>query len=421
MTAESHDAEEARGQKAQRLENLGQLAGGIAHDFNNLLAVMLNYTSFAEDELARVTKVDCLEQLASARRDLHQVALAGARAVGLTRQLLAFARREVIQPRSLDINDVIYSLEEMLRRTIGEHVVLTVALEPNLWSVLADPGQIERVLMNLALNARDAMPDGGALTIETGNVVVDAETVAGGSKAQEGKNVRLRVSDTGIGMSAEVIDQAFEPFFSTKDESSGTGLGLSTVYGILLQAEGTIQIYSELGAGTTFSITLPVTSEERITSEDPPPSYERSPKGETVLVVEDEEALREVTSRILSRNGYRVITAANGHEALELARKHDGEIHLLITDVVMPQMLGKETAERILEIKPEIEVLYMSGYARPVLASQGRLEPNVALIEKPFSEIELIAKAGQVLNGNFHGFITIPDLGDRSIGVSDRG
>jgi CheY-like chemotaxis protein len=208
-------------------------------------------------------------------------------------------------------------------------------------------------------------------------------------------------------MSADVAEHAFEPFFTTKDESSGTGLGLSTVYGILTQAEGSIQIYSETDHGTTFSIMFPVTSEASVTIEAPAP-YERSPKGETVLVVEDEAALREVTSRILTRSGYRVITAANGGEAIDIARQHEGEIHLLITDVVMPQMLGKETAERIRAIKPEIEVLFMSGYARPVLASQGRLDPNVALIEKPFSEVDLLGKAGQVLNGHFKGFATVP-------------
>jgi CheY-like chemotaxis protein len=218
--------------------------------------------------------------------------------------------------------------------------------------------------------------------------------------------VRLRVSDTGTGMTAHVIEHVFEPFFTTKEEGTGTGLGLATVYGILAQAGGTIKIYSEPGAGTTFNIMLPVTVEAAAPIAEPVP-YQRSPKGETVLVVEDAEALREVTRRIFARNGYQVITAANGPQALDIARGHPGEIHLLVTDVVMPGMLGNEVAEKMRAIKPGIEVLFMSGYARPVLASQGRLDPGVALVEKPFSEADLLAQAGRVLNGHFRGFTTI--------------
>ena len=253
---------------------------------------------------------------------------------------------------------------------------------------LADPGQLEQVLVNLAVNARDAMPGGGTLTIDTSNITVDADTVAGGSRARQGRNVRIRVSDTGTGMTADLIEHVFEPFFTTKAEGSGTGLGLATVYGILAQAEGHIRIYSEPGTGTTLSITLPVTAEALVPMAEPV-HYQRSPKGETVLVVEDEEALRQVTKRIFTRNGYHVITAANGPEALDIASAYPGEIHLLVTDVIMPHMLGKEIAEKMQAIKPGIEVLFMSGYARPVLASQGRLDPNVALVEKPFSEAEL--------------------------------
>jgi CheY-like chemotaxis protein len=271
--------------------------------------------------------------------------------------------------------------------------------------VLADPGQLEQVLVNLAVNARDAMPDVGTLTIDTGNITVDADTIAGGSKAKMGRNVRLRVSDTGTGMSAETAEHVFEPFFTTRRDDGGTGLGLATVYGILMQADGNIRIYSEPGAGTTFTITLPVTAEAAAPRAEGVP-YQRRPKGETILVVEDEAALREVTKRILARNGYEVITAASGPEAIAIARDHPGEIHLLVTDVVMPNMLGKEVAERMQAVKPGIAVLFMSGYARPVLASQGRLEPNVALVEKPFSETDLLAMAGQVLNGHFPGFST---------------
>jgi signal transduction histidine kinase/CheY-like chemotaxis protein len=391
--------------QARRLESLGQLAGGVAHDFNNLLAVILNYLSFVSEEIDAATGPDPAEHLKAARADLMEIRKAAERATGLTHQLLLFARRDVVRPRVLNIDSVITSVEGMLRRTLGEHVELAISLAGDLWPVLADPGQLEQVLVNLAVNARDAMPDGGTLTIDTSNVTVDAETIAGGSKAKKGRNVRLRVSDTGAGMTADVAEHVFEPFFTTKKGGGGTGLGLATVYGILMQAGGNIRIYSEPGTGTTFTITLPATAEAATPIPDPVP-YQRTPKGEIVLVVEDEAALREVTRRILTRNGYEVITAADGPEALAAARDTKGEIHLLVTDVVMPHMLGKEIAEKMRMIKPGIEVLFMSGYARPVLASQGRLDPNVALVEKPFSEADLLAMAGRILNGHFKGFTT---------------
>jgi PAS domain S-box-containing protein len=396
-------------QQAQRLEVLGQLAGGVAHDFNNLLGVILNYASFVSEELTYETEsaLDWERRRKVAQRDVEQIQRAAERATALTHQLLAFARREVVQPRVLNLNDGVREVEELLRRTLGEDMELVTSLPGDLWPILADPGQIEQVLVNLAINARDAMPGGGTLRIDTANVVVDADSVAGGSPARPGRHVRLRVSDTGTGMSADVISHAFEPFFTTKGEGSGTGLGLATVYGIVTQAEATIDINSEPGAGTTLTIMLPVTEEAAVTIEDPA-TYQRTPQGETVLVVEDQEALREVTERIFTRNGYLVITAANGPEALAVAASHEGEIHLLVTDVVMPKMLGKEVAERIRQFRPDIEVLYMSGYAQPVLASQGRLEPGMALVDKPFSEADLLAKAAQVLNGHFRGFQTVP-------------
>ncbi len=399
------DKKQERLAQAQRLESLGQLAGGVAHDFNNLLAVILNYAEFAAEELAAATESDWAGRCESAHDDLEQISRAGERAASLTRQLLAFARREVVQPQVLDLDTVVTAVEEMLRRTLGEHVELAISLAGGLHPVLADPGRLEQVLVNLAVNARDAMPGGGTLTIDTSNITVDAESIAGGAESPLGQQVRLRVSDTGTGMAPEVVAHAFEPFFTTKSDDGGTGLGLATVYGILTQADGHIRIYSEPGGGTTFSITLPATTlaASPAVSEA---TYQRTPSGETVLVVEDEAALREVTRRILARNGYQVITAASGPEALEIVRNYQGEIHLLVTDVVMPHMLGKEVAEQVLLIKPGTEVLYMSGYARPVLASQGRLEPGVALVEKPFSEADLLAKAGQVLNGHFQGFRT---------------
>jgi nitrogen-specific signal transduction histidine kinase/CheY-like chemotaxis protein len=405
IAREAQERKERSLVQAQRLESLGQLAGGVAHDFNNLLAVILNYASFASEDVAAASGPDPAPHLEAAGADLAQIKKAAEQAAGLTRQLLLFARRDVIRPQVLDLDSVIISVEELLRRTLGEHVELVITLAGDLWPVLADPGQLEQVLVNLAVNARDAMPDGGTLTIQTGNITVDADSIAGGSKANIGPNVRLQVSDTGSGMTAETAEHLFEPFFTTKRDSGGTGLGLATVYGILLQADGNIEIYSEPGRGTTFAITLPVTDEAAAPIEESAP-FQRTPKGETVLVVEDEAALLEVTKRILTRNGYRVITAASGPEAVAIARNHPGEIHLLVTDVVMPHMLGKEVAETVRTIKPDIEVLFMSGYARPVLASQGRLDPNVALVEKPFSEADLLDMAGKVLNGHFHGFTT---------------
>jgi signal transduction histidine kinase/CheY-like chemotaxis protein len=392
--------------QAQRLESLGLLAGGVAHDFNNLLAVILNYVSFVSEEVAAVAGPDSARHLEAVSADLGQIKRAAERAAELTHQLLVFARRDVIRPGVLDLGSVVTSVEEILRRTLGAHIELVTSLARDLWPVLADPGQLEQVLVNLAVNARDAMPGGGTLTIDTGNITVDADTIAGGSRAREGQNVRLRVSDTGTGMPADVALKIFEPFFTTK-EDAGTGLGLATVYGILSQAGGNIRVYSEPGIGTTFTITLPVTAEQAAVPVVDLVLCQRAPKGETVLVVEDEEALREVARRILTRNGYRVIIAADGLEALDLARHHPGTIDLLVTDVVMPHMLGKEVAEKMRLIKPGIEVLFMSGYARPVLASQGRLDPGVALVEKPFSEADLLSIAGRVLDGHFPGFMTV--------------
>src|ERR1700722_15126786 len=328
ITREARERKDQSLVQAQRLESLGQLAGGVAHDFNNLLGVILNYLSFAAEDVAEAAGPDPGPHLAAASADLAEVKKAAKRAAVLTHQLLLFARRDVIRPQVLDFDGVIASVEDMLRMTLGEHVELVITPANDLWPVLADPGQLEQVLVNLAVNARDAMPDGGTLTIDTGNITVDADMIAGGSKSRLGRNVRLRVSDTGIGMTAETAERVFEPFFTTRRDGGGTGLGLATVYGILMQADGDIRIYSEPGTGTTFTITLPVT-EEAASHLAEPTRYLRTPEGETVLVVEDETALREVARRILSRNGYQVITAASGPEALVLADEFPGELHLL--------------------------------------------------------------------------------------------
>jgi PAS domain S-box-containing protein len=389
---------EAQLQQSQRLESLGQLAGGVAHDFNNLLAVMLNYTSFVAEEIAKVDEAEDGERWSSVRHDLNQVVRAGERATELTHQLLAFGRREVVRPQLLDLNTVVAEVEQLLRRTIGEHIRLHTWLAADLWPVLADAGQLGQVLVNLAVNARDAMPDGGTLTIDTANVVVDEAGASVRPGLVAGRQVQLRVADTGTGMSAEVAQRVFEPFFTTKPKGEGSGLGLATVYGIITQAGGHIEIQSVPGAGTTFTTLLPVSAATPAVVVEEPVRLPLSQGGETVLVVEDEDALREVTRRILTRNGYRVLTAASGPEAIKIAEHSSEDIHLLLTDVIMPHMLGKELAMRVSETCPGVRVLYMSGYAQPVLASQGTLDPGVTLVEKPFSEHTLLDRVRAVLD-----------------------
>jgi len=389
---------ESRLHQAQRLESLGQLAGGVAHDFNNLLGVILNYASFVEEEVAgAAARADGGEPWPAVGRDVEQIRRAAERATELTHQLLAFGRREVVRPRVLNLNDVVSDVEQLLRRTLGEHVQLATSLRGDLWPVLADPGQLEQVLVNLAVNARDAMPGGGSLTIRTGNVVIDDDYADTRLGIKTGPHVRLQVSDTGAGMPREVAERVFEPFFTTKPKGEGTGLGLATVYGIITQAEGYAQIYSEPGHGTTFTALLPATDQRAVEIEPVPPARVRTRGGETVLVVEDEEALREVTRRILDRNGYRVITAQRGAEAIDLALREHADIHLLISDVIMPEMLGREVVASIRASRPGIRVLYMSGYAHPVLTSQGTLDAGVTLIEKPFTEAALLDKVREVL------------------------
>jgi PAS domain S-box-containing protein len=384
--------------QSQRLESLGQLAGGIAHDFNNLIAVIVNYAAFVREEAtARADSGVDVESWQMVRSDVEQIERAGERASQLTHQLLAFARREVVRPEVIDLNRVVGEVEQLLRRTIGEHVELTVELGSRVHAVVADPGQLEQVLLNLAVNARSSMPLGGRLTIDTANQVADDTYASGHPDLAVGEYVRLRVSDTGSGMSKDVIARAFEPFFTTKPRGEGSGLGLATVYGIISQAGGHVHIYSEPGVGTTVTALLPATKEAGPVAEWAlqPPTASRE---ETILVVEDEEAMREVTYRILTRSGYQVLTAANGPEALEVARAHHEQIHMLLTDVIMPKMLGKEVAEQIRVVIPGLPVLFMSGYAQPILTTQGTLDPGVTLLEKPFSAVMLLGKVGEILD-----------------------
>jgi len=385
-------------QQSHRLESLGQLAGGVAHDFNNLLAVIMNYTAFVKEETAAAAVSDP-KRWEPVRQDVEQIELASVRASRLVHQLLAFARREVTRPAVLDLNLVVADVEQLLRRSLGEHVQLVTPPSPGLWPVLADAGQIEQVLVNLAVNARDAMPGGGTLSLETDNLDVDADYASSRPGLAPGRYVRLRVSDTGVGMERAVVERAFEPFFTTKPKGEGTGLGLATIYGILTQAGGYVQIYSEPGMGTTVTALLPATDRAVASNGQAPAAPARPVARTTVLVVEDEEAIREVARRILSRNGYRVITAGSGAEALATVASYTDPIDLLVTDVVMPQMLGKEVAERVTALRPGIRVLFMSGYAQNILGVQGALSPDVVLVEKPFTEQALLAKVASVLDG----------------------
>jgi PAS domain S-box-containing protein len=381
--------------ETHRLESLGQLAGGIAHDFNNLLAVIINYTAFVASDVERATAVDGQQRWKGTREDLDQIRLAGERAAQLTHQLLAFARREVVRPEVIDVNAVVQDVEQLLRRTLGEHIDLQSVLAEDLCAVLIDPGRLEQILVNLAVNARDAMPDGGLLQIDTSNMVVDEEYAATRPELSPGPHVRLRVSDSGSGMPPEILERVFDPFFTTKPPGQGTGLGLATVYGIVQQAGGRAQIYSEPNLGTTFTALLPATTEPPSTAARAP-QRRRAAGGETILLVEDEQALRDVTERILRGGGYTVLTAANGPDALARAASIQ-TIDLLLTDVIMPQMSGPQLAERLRGTRSALRVLFMSGFAQPILDSARALHDGVTLIEKPFSADALLAKIDQVL------------------------
>ncbi len=380
--------------QSQRLESLGQLAGGIAHDFNNLLAVIINYAAFVAEDL-RAEQIDEGKRK-SMSDDVEQICVAAEKAAHLTHQLLAFARREVVQPEVVDVNDVVRAVETLLKRTLGEHVRLQSSLARGIRPVLIDPGQLEQILVNLAVNARDAMPDGGELRIDTANMDVDGEYAASRPELSPGPHVRVRVSDTGSGMSAETTLRAFDPFFTTKPPGQGTGLGLATVYGIVQQAGGRVQIYSEEGVGTTFTVLLPASSSAD-TSPKTQPDSSRAHGEETILLVEDEHALREVTGRILRGAGYHVMAAENGPQALQIAAEHDGPIDLLLSDVIMPEMAGPQMAEQLLEQRPSTRVLLMSGFAQPILDSGGHLQEGMTLIEKPFSGPELLSTVATIL------------------------
>ncbi len=390
---------EAQLHQSQRMESLGQLAGGVAHDFNNLLAVILNYASFVAEELSSSVDSSSGMKWEGPLKDVEQIQLAAERASVLTHQLLSFARREVVQARPLSLNGAITRMSQILRRTIGEQIHLVINLADDLPMVMADPGQIEQIVLNLAINARDAMPQGGMLSIETTLREVSADDDLS-TQLPNGTFVCCRVSDNGTGMATEVRDRAFEPFFTTKPRGEGSGLGLATVYGIVSQSGGHTRIYSEEGVGTSITILLPVAIREDagIETARDHRGNEQLVGNETILVVDDEEALREVTRRILTRNGYTVVTAANGVEARHVAETFADQIHLVLTDVIMPGMQGPTVASEVRKLRPDVRVLFMSGHAQPVLEAEAMLGTDFVLVEKPFDQVMLLESVRKVLD-----------------------
>jgi two-component system, cell cycle sensor histidine kinase and response regulator CckA len=375
---------------AQRMEAVGRLAGGVAHDFNNLLTAMRGFAQFALDE-----------QLPSspARDDIEQILLATDRAASLTRQLLAFSRRQVLQPHVVNVNDVLTNLQKILSRVLGEDVEVQFFLDPALAPVVVDPGQLEQVIMNLVVNARDAMPEGGLLTIETTNARIDDAFAASHFEAVPGDYVRISISDTGIGMSAEVMARIFEPFFSTKDRDRGTGLGLATSYGIIRQSGGYIGVYSEPGRGTAFKVLLPrAAADDATVTPAPPEPSSRLQGDETILVIEDDDRVRRVSTGALLRSGFRVLEARTAEVARTLFREHHREIDLVVSDVVLPRMNGPALVRELQAIRADIPVLYVSGYTENALQHIGSLDARVQLLEKPFAPDALVRRVRAILD-----------------------
>jgi PAS domain S-box-containing protein len=375
--------------QAQKMEAVGMLAGGIAHDFNNLLTIITGYSQLI---------LNTLSEGDANRGAVEQIMKAGERAAALTRQLLAFSRRQVLQPKVMDLNQLVAGLGVMLRRLIGEDIDLRLVMGPELGRVNADPGQMEQVIMNLAVNSRDAMPKGGALTIETMNADLDSAYVKSHIAVRPGSYVMLAVSDTGIGMDEETQAHLFEPFYTTKTEGRGTGLGLSIVFGIVKQSGGNIEVYSEPGQGTSVKIYLPRVDQAAFVEEEG--FTHTAHRGtETILLVEDEDMLRRLVRETLEREGYTVLDAAGPAEAQRICHSFNGPIHLMVTDVIMPKLNGRELAERVAAVHPEMHVLYMSGYTDNAVVTNGVLQGAMPFLQKPFTPTALARKVREMLDG----------------------
>jgi two-component system, cell cycle sensor histidine kinase and response regulator CckA len=375
--------------QAQKMEAVGQLAGGIAHDFNNLLTAILSYCELLLEEIRQGDPI---------RGDIEQIRQAGQRAAGLTRQLLAFSRRQVLQPKVLSLNAVVESTDGMLHRLIGADILLEIRCEPGLWHVLADPGQLEQVLVNLVVNARDAMPRGGRILVTTQNRELRADSLLRGNGVRPGSYVALTVRDTGVGIDPANHARVFEPFFTTKEPGKGTGLGLSTVYGIVQQSGGHVAVESAPGEGAMFTVLLP-----RHLGGEPATASRvdrrRLPGGtETLLLVEDEAAVRSSARRLLERQGYTVLEARHGGDALRIVEESGRQVDLVVTDLVMPEMGGKELAERLRAHRPGLKVLFMSGYTEKVIAAGGIMPPNTGFVEKPFTVEQLMRRLREILD-----------------------
>jgi two-component system cell cycle sensor histidine kinase/response regulator CckA len=373
--------------QAQKMEAIGQLAGGIAHDFNNLLTAIMGYLQLTLDKVKPGDPVWA---------DLQEIRKATERAGSLTGRLLAFSRKQVLVPELLNLNTVVEEMRKLLQRIIGENIELTTRQKEDLWLVRADRGQLEQVVVNLAVNARDAMPTGGKLVIEAANAQLDQSYTKTHLGVEPGEYVSLTVSDSGVGMSREVLCRLFEPFFTTKEPGKGTGLGLATVYGIVKQSGGHISVYSEPGRGSAFRVYLPRALRKEVGACVSGPA----PVGghETILLVEDEEMVREMTARMLTWGGYTVIQAANGPEALRACKDHEGAVHLMLTDVVMPRMSGRELAEHLAFLCPRVKVIYMSGYTDDAVLQHGVYQSDMAFLQKPFTLEVLLKRVREVLD-----------------------